>query len=60
MSRTGKIKKNPIGEFQTNNASFGTFPSENMVIFPAQEPRKIYEKQENFYENRSYEKTEDN
>ena len=60
MSRAGKIKKNPIGKFQTNNASFGTFPSENRPFFPAQEPRKIYEKQEDFYENRSYEKTEDN
>ena len=28
--------------------------------FHSQEPRKIYEKQEDFYENRSYEKTEDN
>jgi len=56
MSRAGKIKKNPIGEFQTNNASFGTFPSENKPFFPAQEPRKIYEKQEDFYENRSYKK----
>ena len=43
-----------------NNASFGSFPSENKPFFPAQEPRKIYEKQEDFYENRSYEKTEDN
>lgn len=25
------------------NASFGTFPSENRPFFPAQEPRKIYE-----------------
>mgnify|MGYP003554705963 CR=1 FL=1 len=33
MSRAGKIKKNPIGEFQTNNASFGRFPSENKTFF---------------------------
>ena len=41
-------------------ASFGRFLSENRPFFPSQEPRKIYEKQEDFYENRSYEKTEDN
>ena len=40
--------------------SFGSYPSENRAIFPAQEPRENYEKQEDFYENRSYEKTEDN
>ena len=40
--------------------SFGSFPSENRPFFPAQEPRKIYEKQEDFYENRSYEETKDN
>ena len=37
-------------------SSFGSFPSENSPFFPAQEPRKIYEKQEDFYGNRSYEK----
>ena len=37
-------------------SSFGSFPSENRPFFPAQEPRKIYEKQEDFYENRPYEK----
>ena len=41
-------------------SSFGSFPSENRPFLPAQEPRKIYEKQEDFYENRPYEKTEDN
>ena len=60
MSRAGKIKKNPIGEFQTNNASFGTFLSENRPFFPAHEPRKIYEKQVDFYENRTYKETEGN
>jgi len=38
---------------QTNNASFEAFPSENKLVFPVQEPRKIYEKQEDFYENRT-------
>ena len=60
MSRAGKIKKNPIASFQTMLSSFGSFLSENQLFFPDQEPRKIYEKQEDFYENRSYEKTEDN
>ena len=31
-----------MGEFQTMPTSFGTIPSENYPIFPAQEPRKIY------------------
>ena len=29
-----------MGEFQTMPTSFGTIPSENYPIFPAQEPRK--------------------
>ena len=58
MSRAGKIKKNPIASFQTMQSSFGSFLSENCPIFPAQERSKIYEKQEDFYENRPYEKTE--
>ena len=33
-------------------------PAENMVIFPVQEPRKIYEKRRVFYENRTYQETE--
>ena len=37
-------------------SSFGSFLSVKHPFFPAQEPRKIYEKQEDFYENRSYEK----
>jgi len=37
-------------------SSFGSFLSENSPFFPAQEPRKIYEKQDDFYEKRSYEK----
>ena len=56
MSRAGKIKKNPIASFQTMQSSFGSFLSENSPFFPAQEPRKIYEKQEDFCENRSYKK----
>ena len=31
-------------------------PIGKQTLFPAQEPRKIYEKQEDFYGNRSYEK----
>ena len=41
-------------------SSFGSFPSENSPFFPAQEPRKNYEKQEDFYENRTYKETEGN
>ena len=33
-----------MGAFQLIPTSFGTIPSENYPIFPAQEPRKIYEK----------------
>lgn len=47
-SRDGKIKNNPMEVFRINNASFEAFPSENRPFFPAQEPRKIYEKQEDF------------
>ena len=38
--------------------SFGTIPSEKDPIFPAQEPRKIYEKRRIFHENRTYQKAE--
>jgi len=41
-------------------SSSGIFLSEKHPFFPDQEPRKICEKQEDFYENRSYEKTEGN
>ena len=60
MSRAGKIEKNPLASFKKMQSSFGSFLSENSLFFPAQEPRKIYEKQEDFYENRSYEETKDN
>ena len=60
MSRAGKNAKNPIASFQTMQSSFGSFPSEKHLFFPAQEPRKIYEKQEDFYENRTYKETEGN
>ena len=30
-------------------------PAEKAVIFPVQEPRKIYEKRRIFHENRTYE-----
>ena len=33
-------------------------PAENMVIFPVQEPKIIYEKRRIFYENRTYEEAE--
>ena len=33
-----------MGEFQMIPTSFGTIPSENPPTFPAQEPRKLYEK----------------
>ena len=33
-----------MGAFQMTPTSFGTIPSENYLIFPVQEPRKIYEK----------------
>ena len=38
--------------------SFKAIPAENDPIFPAQEPRNIYEKRRIFHENRTYQETE--
>ena len=46
-----------MGAFQMIPTSFGTIPSEKHPIFPALEPRKIYNLG-GFYENRTYQETE--
>lgn len=43
-----------------NRASFGHLPAENHPISPAPKPRKNLEKQEDFYENWSYQEAESN
>ena len=59
-SRAGKVANQPVARAETYSASFGVFLSKNRITFSIQEPRKICEKQEDFYENRSYEETEGN
>ena len=57
-SRVGKNTNYPMGANQTMRTSSRTTPAEKAVIFPVQEPRKIYEIRRIFYENRTYQEAE--